>query len=104
MSYGARIKALAPVLISPVRADEVTHLREDLLAPTPPIEDAVVSDPRLHVMRFALGGNPAAELQCRLGLARGADIVVLALDAEQRRPGDRRRLDLAAARDEAAGR
>src|SRR5215468_1648323 len=33
MSYGARIKALAPVLISPVRADEVTHLREDLLAP-----------------------------------------------------------------------
>src|SRR5215472_9957454 len=85
-------------IISPVRADEVTHLREDLLAPTAAVEDAVVPEPRLQVMSLAACGNPRTELERGPGLAGGADVVVLALDAEECGLGDRCELDLAAAR------
>src|SRR5689334_286393 len=55
-------------------------------------------------MAFARRGNTGAELECRPGLARRADVVVLALDTEQRRLGNRRGLNIATSRDEATGR
>src|SRR5262249_39104820 len=93
-----------PEFISLVRADEVTHLREDLLAPASAIEDAVVPDARLQVMSLTACGDPRTELERGPRLAGGADVVVLARDAKKRRLGDRGGLDLAAARHEAAGR
>src|SRR3954465_7569601 len=90
--------------ISPVCGDEVTHLWINLAAPAPPVEDAVMADLGLQVMLLLAGRKPSAEIERRRGLADGADIVVLAFDGEQRRAFDRRRLDLAVARDEAAER
>src|SRR5471032_1865336 len=86
--------------ISPVCGDEVTHLRINLVAPAPAVEDAVMADLGLQEVMFLAVRQAAAEIDRRRGLADGSDVVVLAFDGEQGGPLDRRRIDLAAARHE----
>src|SRR5579864_3491589 len=85
---------------SAVRGDELADLGIGFAAPALAVEDAVVADLGLEVMRLLGSGKAAAEIECGGGLADGADVVVLALDAEERGAGDRARLDLAIAADE----
>ncbi len=65
----------------------------DLARPAPAAEDAVMADAGLHVMPPQIGPDLAAQLLRRERLADGADIVLLALDREQRRAPDRPRID-----------
>src|SRR5271154_1601209 len=90
-------------VISPVRADEVTYLREDLFTPAPAIEDAEVAYFELQMIFSLPGRYSAAEIESGVGLADRANIIFLALDAKQRCPRDRPRLDLAVAGEEPVG-
>src|SRR5580658_4682326 len=78
-------------------ADEVADLGIDLIAPTLAVEDAVVADLGLHVVRLLASGKADAEVERGCCLADGADVVLLALDADQLCPRDGARLDQAAA-------
>src|SRR6185503_16175549 len=85
-------------------ADELADLGIDLGAPAPAVEDAVMADLGLNVMRLLGSREAGAEIERRGGLADGADIVVLALDTEERGALDGARLDAAVARGEAVQR
>src|SRR6476646_9532798 len=74
-------------------ADEGADLGVRLPLEASPAEDAVVTDPGLQEVALAGVRDTGAQVLGRLGLPRGADGIVLALDSEQRRL-DRSRLDL----------
>src|SRR5262245_54565526 len=71
------------------RQDHVFQDWVDLSGPALAAEHAVVANPRLHVMPFAVGPQAGAEIVRRDGLADRADVVAFALDREQRGLADR---------------
>src|SRR3954465_10991127 len=73
--------------------DEIAHPWKDLLAPAASIENAVMSNPFLKVIRLLLRRNVSAQLVRRMRLAGSRDVVHLALDREQRRVSDCGRID-----------
>src|SRR5687768_10545311 len=73
--------------------DEVTHPWKDLLAPATSIENAVMSNPFLKMIRLLLHRNVSAQPVGRTGLAGSRDVVHLALDREQSRMPDRSGID-----------
>src|SRR5665213_1862789 len=73
---------------SPVSPDEVPHLRVNLVAPAPPVEDPVMADIGLDVAFLLAGFKAAEELMRRGGLADRANVVVLALDGQERGAGN----------------
>src|SRR4051812_35977164 len=77
--------------------NHVAHHRISLRRPAPAAEDAVMPDACLHVMLLHVRAQAAAEILRRKGLADGADIVLLALDGEEKRALDRAGIDTAAA-------
>src|SRR6185312_4894257 len=85
-------------------ANEIAQLRIDDVAPAAAIEDAVMADAGLDVIALLAGIEPGQQLMHRRGLADGADIVLLALDGEDRGAADRAGIDRHAMRDELAAR
>ncbi len=65
----------------------------DVLPETRAVEDSVMADVQLQMMALAGFWNVGAERQRRLGLADAGDIVLLALDGQQRRLPDRFEVD-----------
>src|SRR4051812_31008807 len=57
-----------------MREDEITHPWEDLLAPAASIENAVMPDPFLKVIRPLLRRNVSAQPVGRTGLAGRRDV------------------------------
>ncbi len=75
-----------------VEADhEVDDARRDLGAEARAVEDAVMADARLEVVHALVGRDVDAEVVRRLRLADAGNVVVLALDRQQRDVADRRR-------------
>src|SRR6185437_12557925 len=74
--------------------DEAAYLGIDLGAPALAVEHAVMPDLGLEMMRLLALGQAGAEVERGSGLADGANVVVLALDAEERGLGDGLGLDL----------
>ena len=68
--------------------DEITHPWKYLLTPATSIEDAVMSNPFLKVIRLLLRRNVSAQPVGRTGLAGRRDVVHLALHREQSRVPD----------------
>src|SRR5688572_16547528 len=68
--------------------DEITHPWKDLLAPAPSIENAVMPNPFLKVIRPLLRWDVSAQPVGCTRLAGCRDVVHLALDREQRRMSD----------------
>ena len=73
--------------------DEITHPWKDLLAPATTVENAVMSNPFLKVIRLLLHRNVSAQPVGRMRLAGRRDVVHLALDREQRGVSDRGGID-----------
>src|SRR5579863_7870960 len=86
------------------RLNQRAYAWVNLRGPVPAAEDTVMPDPGLQMVVLPQRMQPGAQLLRREGLADRADIVILALDGEQRGAPDRPRLDLAVARDENAAR
>ena len=76
-----------------VREHEIGHARGDLGAEARAVEHAVMADAGLQPMRLAVGRDVHAKPMRRLGLADAGNVVVLALDRQQRDAADRRRID-----------
>src|SRR5262249_35560448 len=83
-------------------ADEVAQLRIDAVAPAAAVEHAVMADARLQMVALLGCGEARQQAMDRRGLADGADVVVLALDGEDRGAGDGAGIDPGATRDEFA--
>src|SRR6516225_3437101 len=75
------------------RGDEGGDARRDLGAEARAVEDAVVADLRLQVMRLAAGGDAGGDPVRRLGLADAGNVVVLALAGEHGDAADRAGID-----------
>src|ERR1700688_4895413 len=75
------------------RADRLANERVDLGFPVAAAEHAVVADAGLHVAAAAFACDRAAEHVGRGGLPERGDIVLRALDREQRQVRDRVQLD-----------
>src|SRR5512140_3933172 len=75
--------------LSHARADEGTEPGRDLLAPAPAAEGAVMADVRLQMVLPAIVGDRGAERVRGAGLADAGDVVLAALDGEQRGVADR---------------
>jgi hypothetical protein len=69
-------------------ANEITHPWKDLLAPATSIENAVMPDPFLKVIRLLLRRNVSAQPVGRTRLSRCRDVVQFTLDREQSRMPD----------------
>src|SRR3954471_16264198 len=78
---------------SVMHEDEIAHSWKDLLAPAASIENAVMSNPFLKVIRLLLRRNVSAQLVRRMRLAGSRDVVQFALNREQRRVSDRGWID-----------
>src|SRR6202035_2709480 len=100
LRYRARrilgVALAAMSILAIVGHHEVRDPRRDLGAKARSVEHAVMADTRLHPMGPALGGNVEAQPVRRLGLSEARDIVVLALDREQRDAADAGGIDLRA--------
>src|ERR1700691_6079555 len=86
-------RAFPLVFILSVGADEIPHFRIDLFAPAPPVEHAVMADLGLDIALLLARLQPGEQFVRGRCLADGANIVVLALDGQER--GARDRLGLA---------
>src|SRR5690606_5213987 len=74
-------------------ADEGGDARLDLLSPTPPVEDAVVTYPGLLIGGSLLRGQVGAEIMRGKRLAWSGNIIQLTLDGEKRSLANRFRPD-----------
>ena len=97
-----QLLALRALVAAVVRQDEIGDARRDLGAEARAVEHAVMADARLQVVRLLVVRKVRAELVRRLGLPDAGNVVVLALDGEQRDAPDRAR-DRPACRDASSG-
>src|SRR5208282_1949585 len=72
-----------------VGVDEIPQLRIDLLAPAPPVEHAVVADLGLDMAPLLARFQPGEQFVRGRCLANRANVVVLALDGQERGARDR---------------
>ena len=71
--------------------DMVADTGIDLIVPALAVEDAIMADAGLQMVRLHIGTQAAAHILRGERLAHGADVVLLALDREQKRLLDRAR-------------
>src|SRR4051812_24428044 len=88
----AGLPRAAVLVASDARLDVVADDGVDLSLPAAAAEDAVMADPRLHVVRLHVGAQPIAEILGGQRLADGADVVLLSLDRQQEGVADRLRV------------
>src|SRR5580692_13145824 len=63
--------------------NDITHYGVDFVVPAPAAEDAVVANPRLHVVHLHILPQSRAKVLRGEGLAEAANIVPLAFDGQQ---------------------
>src|SRR5690606_27311231 len=80
-----------------VTCHEVDDARHDLGAETRAVEDAIMADLRLHVVRSHVLRDVHAQIVRRLRLADAGNVVILAFDGEQRDVLHRAQIDRFAA-------
>src|SRR3954464_14960986 len=85
LPQGKRAAGLNPSIL---RADERAEPGGDLLAPAPAAEGAVMADVGLQEMLLAIRRDSGAQAMRGLGLADAGDVVLAALDGEERRVAD----------------
>ena len=76
-----------------VAVDEIPQAWINFVIPAPAIEDTIVPDTGLHVVRFHVRTDAAAHVLRRHGLAYRANIVLLSLHSEQGGAANRCRFD-----------
>src|SRR5262249_60461732 len=91
-----RWSGVGPAPCAGARLYQVREPRVALVLPAAAAEHAVVADAGLHVMAPEIGAHVGAQIVRRHRLADRADVVLLALDGEQRGAPARARVDAAA--------